>query len=671
MKKTARLLNALLLGSLLLTSQPGWGQTITIGVLAHRGPDVTLRMWNPLADYLGQQLPHHQFVIQPLGYDQIEPTVARQSIDFLLANPNQFVEMAHAHGLTSIATLEYACGKDKRCQHFGSVIFTRADHPAIHQLSDLRGKHVMGNDRDSLGGFLMAWREFKRQGINPWTDFASMQFSGVMERTVRAVMAGEVDAGIVRTDILEGMISRDKLNTADIRVLNPRQENGFPYLLSTPLYPEWPFARLPNTNTDLSRDVAQALYSMPTGHAAAITGKFASWTVPVSYEAVHQLYQELEIGPYAVRPTLYNLLNRHWLSALTATSLLAMLLLSLLWRLRSHNRRLRLMDQQQRQQLHELTQAREQLADSEAHYRSLVDSLPGAVYRASADTHRRLNFISQVVTDITGFSPNSFLRSTAPVQLHDLILAEDSDRIHREVSHLLQQQGNYTLEYRIHTQDGRVRWILDQGQINPSTRSPTLEGVLFDITERKLAEEEIAFLAHHDLLTGLPNRSQLQSRFDLAKQRSNANHHLTAVLFLDLDHFKNVNDTLGHDVGDQLLIQVAKTLKQSLRSQDIIVRQGGDEFIILLPDLSHHSDASRIADKLLHSLTEPMSIEGHQIGVSFSIGIALYPEHGDTLDVLMRHADMAMYAAKSSGRNQHHTYHPHLDQQPRDTANEG
>lgn len=662
MKKTARLLNALLLGSLLFTSQPGWGQTITIGVLAHRGPDVTLRMWNPLADYLGQQLPHHQFVIQPLGYDQIEPAVARHSIDFLLANPNQFVEMAYTHGLTSIATLEYACGQDKRCQSFGSVIFTRADHPVVHQLSDLRGKHVMGNDKDSLGGFLMAWREFHHQGINPWTDFASMQFSGVMERTVRAVMAGEVDAGIVRTDILEGMISRDKLNAADIRVLNPRQENGFPYLLSTPLYPEWPFARLRSTSTDLSRDVAQALYAMPAGHAAAIAGKFASWTVPVSYEPVHQLYQELEIGPYAVRPTLYNLLNRHWLSALTATSLLAMLLLSLLWRLRSHNRRLRLMDQQQRQQLHELTQAREQLADSEAHYRSLVDSLPGAVYRASADTHRRLNFISQAVTGITGFSPSSFLRSNAPVQLHDLILTEDSDRVQREITRLLQQQGNYTLEYRIHTQDGRVRWILDQGQVNPSTRSPTLEGVLFDITERKLAEEEIAFLAHHDLLTGLPNRSQLQSRFELARQRSNASHQLTGVLFLDLDHFKTVNDTLGHDVGDQLLIQVARTLKQSLRSQDTIVRQGGDEFIILLPDLPHGNDASRIADKVLHSLTEPVMIEGHRIHVSFSIGIALYPEHGDTLDVLMRHADMAMYAAKSSGRNQHHTYHPQLNQ---------
>ena len=157
--------------------------------------------------------------------------------------------------------------------------------------------------------------------------------------------------------------------------------------------------------------------------------------------------------------------------------------------------------------------------------------------------------------------------------------------------------------------------------------------------------------AHYDHLTSLANRSLLHQRFELLIQESTENGKKFAILFLDLDHFKDINDSLGHDVGDELLVRVAKVLLQATRKTDTVARIGGDEFIILLGDVEHEKTIIPIAQKLLSTLREPLKIHEHHLHVTTSIGISVYPNHGSDFNTLLKNADLALYEAKAAGRD--------------------
>lgn len=176
---------------------------------------------------------------------------------------------------------------------------------------------------------------------------------------------------------------------------------------------------------------------------------------------------------------------------------------------------------------------------------------------------------------------------------------------------------------------------------------------LRDISARKQAEQRILHLATHDPLTDLPNRNLLNDRIAQAITQASRRNSRVAVLFLDMDGFKFINDTHGHDVGDQLLIEVAQRIKRMLRNEDTIARQGGDEFIVALPDIDAVTGVIDVAQKLLKTLSVPYKIQGQQLDTSASIGISLYPDDGDDAETLIRKSDAAMYSAKKSGRNRY------------------
>ena len=189
-----------------------------------------------------------------------------------------------------------------------------------------------------------------------------------------------------------------------------------------------------------------------------------------------------------------------------------------------------------------------------------------------------------------------------------------------------------------------------------------LRGTVQDVTEAREADAHIQFLAHFDTLTGLPNRTAWikQAREALAAAERHGDR--MAVLFLDLDNFKTINDSLGHPVGDRLLASVARRLSASLRGSDRLARLGGDEFVALLPRLDHAEDAAAAAQKMLEVLGEPVRIDEHELRPSVSIGIATYPEDGNTIDILLKHADTAMYGAKAAGRNNFQFFVPEMNQ---------
>ncbi|HSP05806.1 MAG TPA: EAL domain-containing protein, partial [Acidobacteriota bacterium] len=226
-----------------------------------------------------------------------------------------------------------------------------------------------------------------------------------------------------------------------------------------------------------------------------------------------------------------------------------------------------------------------------------------------------------------------------------------------------EQKAVTNFEQRLRRKDGSPVWVLENVSLLPDQfeGSQVMEGTAVDITDRKKAEDQIAFQAYHDALTGLPNRNLFRDRLIQAVAQATRNRDGLAVLFLDLDHFKLINDTLGHSLGDWLLTRVAERLRKIVREVDTVARLGGDEFIVLLPGIRAGEDAARVAQKVLSGIDDPFRHETQDLFVTTSIGISLFPADGEDAETLIRSADNAMYRAKELGRNNYHLFSPSLN----------
>ena len=308
-----------------------------------------------------------------------------------------------------------------------------------------------------------------------------------------------------------------------------------------------------------------------------------------------------------------------------------------------------------------------QLECSENLYRYLIDSSPDIVYTLNEDGN--FSFINERVRQLLGFSSEELIGKHYTTVVHD----DDLERAYyvfneRRVGERATRNVELRLKSLVH---GGADRTFDNTLMTMSFNSLGMYstdagfrkqefygtyGVARDITDKKRAEEIISHYAYHDTLTDLPNRILFKDRLSLAMIQCKRNDTELAVMFLDLDRFKLVNDTLGHLKGDDLLQQVSGRLKESLRSGDTLARLGGDEFTILLPQLQSREDACVVADKILKSLQQVFVLEGHEAFISASIGIAVYPSDGDTVDDLLRHADIAMYQIKADGKNGYRFY---------------
>ena len=215
---------------------------------------------------------------------------------------------------------------------------------------------------------------------------------------------------------------------------------------------------------------------------------------------------------------------------------------------------------------------------------------------------------------------------------------------------------NYAVEHDFAT-IGRRIMLLNARQIQRVLgKERVILLAIEDITERKQSEEKIQQMVYHDSLTGLPNRKLFSDRLGIALTHAQRNQKEVGIAMLDLDHFKGVNDTLGHDVGDLLLKAAAERLSAELRKGDTVARFGGDEFLLILPDLEVIEDAIQVAQKIVDSFRKPFLIDTHQLIVTTSIGIAVYPQDGTKEDILLKNADKAMYQAKQTGRARYQLY---------------
>ena len=274
----------------------------------------------------------------------------------------------------------------------------------------------------------------------------------------------------------------------------------------------------------------------------------------------------------------------------------------------------------------------------------IIESSADMISRQAPDG--RLLYVSHASLPLLGFEPSELIGRS----LYDLIDRDAKSEIVALQSVLMAQSGMSTLSYRVMKKDGDFAWFETTSRaIRKEGEIEEIVNVSREISDRKRAEEQLEHQVYHDVLTDLPNRLLLEDRASVALARAKRNHSLVAVMFLDLDRFKNVNDNLGHAIGDQVLRAAAKRLGETIREADTLARIGGDEFVALVGDFQDSKEAVKVAQKVIASMEKPLIADAQEIYLGVSVGIAIYPHDGTEIDTLLRCADRAMYRAKLLG----------------------
>jgi diguanylate cyclase (GGDEF)-like protein/PAS domain S-box-containing protein len=307
----------------------------------------------------------------------------------------------------------------------------------------------------------------------------------------------------------------------------------------------------------------------------------------------------------------------------------------------------------------ELLEARVGLRDARSMYGALVEQIPAIVYVDVADESMVSTYVSPQIEEILGVSPERYLAE--PDLWTSMLHPDDRARALETYTRGRDAGEPLTMEYRLIGPDGRVVWFQDSAVVlkDETGRPTSVQGVMLDVTERKQAEERLAYLAYHDHLTTLPNKAMFDELLELAIARADRSEQGVAVLALDVDNFKLVNDSLGHEAGDRLIAALALRLREATRDTDLIARQGGDEFLLLLADLDPSPGfggrdgvtlaAAHVAQRVQEMLRAPFVLDGTELYATVSIGIGHYPADAVDAGQLLRNADAAMFRAKQSG----------------------
>ena len=444
-----------------------------IGVLAKRGYDKSLQKWNATADYLNQSLPQHNFTIIPMKFDDIPLIVKNQMVDFVIVNPGIYVNLSVKYGVRRILTLINELSDQTSITKFGSVIFTRKGVKDVEFISDLKNQRVAAVHHTSLGGWIMALREIRNADTETW-DLASLSFLGTHDAVVEAVLQQDVDIGIVRTDTLERMALEGKLDMSRLRIISPRNYEDFPYAVSTPLYPEWPFAQLRHTPQQLAKDVSIALLRLEADHPAAKQALIKGWTIPENYQTVRDLLLIMELPPFdkPLKQRFEQNLKRYWYFYLPAA-------LGLLFLAGMSLRIVRLS--------RSLTEHKANLRQSQEAQIATFEQ--AAVGLAHITLSGRILNMNKRLSNITGRSQKELKK----INLKDMIHPDDLSQVTQAVERLQSEpEKSSSVQFRLLSAGGSIKWC----QLTLSCKPDQKQGdeyvvaVIDDITQYKVLEDE-------------------------------------------------------------------------------------------------------------------------------------------------------------------------------------
>ncbi len=299
----------------------------------------------------------------------------------------------------------------------------------------------------------------------------------------------------------------------------------------------------------------------------------------------------------------------------------------------------------------EVTRAKDALFDSEQKTRAILEN---ALVGISLVSNYRFVTVNKKFEEIFGYQRHQ-INSIGFADLYPS--GDDYQAINSAAVELMSKGDTYQGEWRLKRSNGEQFWCAVSAQsVSADDINAGSIWLFEDISHRKKTEEDLLRLANFDELTGLPNRSLFRDRLNQGMERSQRKKLNLGLLYVDLDRFKKVNDSLGHDAGDELLIKVSDILNECVRASDTVCRLGGDEFTIILPEINDISDAGKVAEKIINIMSHPINLRGEEISITPSIGISIFPDDASDFETLMKNADAAMYHAKSSGRNNYQYY---------------
>jgi len=310
--------------------------------------------------------------------------------------------------------------------------------------------------------------------------------------------------------------------------------------------------------------------------------------------------------------------------------------------------------------IHARKMAEEKARESQRQLASFIDNLPGIVYQCAVTAPWPFTVLSEGAEVLTGYTAADFLERR--ISWGDIIHPDDLQMVEEAVARSILSRQVFDVVYRIRTLSGETRWMADRGQcIYASSGKPLfLEGIISDVTTQKEAEEKIIWAAHHDHLTRLPNRALFQIRLNKALEQSASQNCKLGLVILDVDHLKEINDTLGHDAGDAVLQAVANRLSAAVRPIDTVARNGGDEFAIILPEVESEKHIKALIAPLQEALHKPLLYAGRALDCRASIGASIWPDHASEAPDLMKQADVALYTAKATGRDKLMVFEPSM-----------
>jgi len=449
-------------------------ESVKIGVLAKRGVEKSLQKWQPIAEFLNQRFTDVQFQIVPMKFDEIPILVKNQLVDFVIVNSAIYVDLYIKYGVRRILTLNNHLSPGQDVTQFGSVIFSHADSSELNSIQDLSNQLVAAVHPTSLGGWLMAYREMKQNGINE-KDLKQVNFLQTHDAVVHAVLNKKAKAGIVRTDTLERMQAEHALDINKLKIINAQKFEEFPFHISTRLYPEWPIAKLNHTSGYLAKRVGLELMHLQADDKAAIAAKIKGWTIPENYLPVHELFKELEMGPYKDinKISLLKVVKTYRYSIVVIVVIIAILLIMSL-------RILRLNQQ--------LKNKKKSLELSQETLKATFDQAAVGLMHISPDSE--LLRVNQRFCDLVGYSQWEL----KTINLMDISYSEDLPNELEQFEKLRQGEAdNFSIQKRFVHKDSTTFWaILTVSCIrDENSRIKYMVAVVSDISKLKTLEADL------------------------------------------------------------------------------------------------------------------------------------------------------------------------------------
>ncbi len=599
-------------------------RVVTLYVNAHNDENLTRNQWQPTVDLLNQKITDHHFELLPIKPTQIrliKELLDQKKIDFLITQPAIYVELEHSNHLIRMLTMVNKYNMTK----FGSVFITKKESD-IRTIDDIRDKKIAAVAPMGFGGWLIGYNELYNHGIDPLKK-KLVTFTGSQEGVIKGVQEGLYDVGIIRTGMLEMLTGKGKIDMNDFFIVNEKK-NCSPVRISTRLYPEWILSTAAHVDTRLVRDVFKVMNSIEANSTAARMGGYINWHLAENYTVVDELFRKFHIGHYRNTPRYTGTEITFLVVFFASLTLLTGFLFHYRYTLRINEE----LETDVREKVAELEHINEEL-------NHIFDIAPNIIIITLGNEIVKAN---RAFLKFTGYDTMEAFKED-----HDCICD-----LFVEAQGYLQpvMNGVYWVEYiyrNPHTDHYAI--IRRNGQEN-----------IFNVNVEAYREEhglhyvvlfdnitQLSKAAMSDHLTSLANRLKLNEKLEEHVMEYERYKRPFSFIIVDIDHFKNVNDTYGHLAGDMVLKQIAGLLRGHCRKNDTVGRWGGEEFVIICSE-TQLGGAGTLAEHLRVRITSTTFGEVGKVTASF--GVAEYYE-GISVNDLILNADKALYYAKENGRN--------------------